>query len=95
MEWSRYFCYASPAAGSFRFRSVITTTKIPNNSEHGGAGRKNICRPPLANQAWAIEWSSYFCHAAPPSVSFRFWSVIATTKIANNSETVELDEKYL
>jgi hypothetical protein len=42
-----------------------------------------------------MEWSRYFCYASPPAGGFRFRSVITTTKIANNSETVELDEKYL
>jgi hypothetical protein len=36
---------------------------------------KNIYRPPIANQGWAIDWSSYFRFAAPPSGSFRFRSV--------------------
>jgi hypothetical protein len=43
--------------------------------EDGGSWMTNVYRTPIANQGWAIEWSSYFRHAAPPSGTFRLRSV--------------------
>jgi hypothetical protein len=40
IEWSSYFCYASPPSGGFRFRSISTTTKIANYSRTVAAGRE-------------------------------------------------------
>jgi hypothetical protein len=40
IEWSSYFCYASPPSGGFRFPSVLTTTKIANYSRTVEARRE-------------------------------------------------------
>jgi hypothetical protein len=40
LEWSRCFYYASPPSGYFRFRSVLETTIISNNSRSVAAGRE-------------------------------------------------------
>jgi hypothetical protein len=40
IEWSSYFCYASPPSGGFRFRSASTTTKIANYSRTVATGRE-------------------------------------------------------
>jgi hypothetical protein len=61
--------------------------------ENGGSWTRNVYRTPIANRGRAIEWSSYFRHAAPPTGGFRFRSVKATTKIANNSKTVAAGRK--
>jgi hypothetical protein len=39
-EWSSYFRFAATPSGGFRFRSVLTTTKIANNSRSVAAGRE-------------------------------------------------------
>jgi hypothetical protein len=39
-EWSSSFRHAAPPSGGFRFRSVLTTTKIANNSRTVAAGRE-------------------------------------------------------
>jgi hypothetical protein len=49
---------------------------------------RKFYRTPIANRGRPFEWSSYFRFAAPPSGGFRFRSVLATEKIANNSRTV-------
>jgi hypothetical protein len=71
-----------------RFNDFDNRERLAN----GGSWRKNVCRPTIANQGWAIEWSSYFRHAAPPSGSFRFRSV---QKSWITRERWQLDEKCL
>jgi hypothetical protein len=92
VEWSSYFRRVAPPGGVFRFRCVSTTTKNRKLLENGGSWMRNVCRPPIANQGWAIEWSSYFRHAAPPSGSSRFRSV---KKSWISRERWQLDEKCL
>jgi hypothetical protein len=89
IEWSRYFYYASPPGGGFRFRSYKNRGLL----ENGGSWIRILYRTPIANQGRPIKWSSYFRHAAPPSGCFRFRSVITTTEIANNSKTVAAARK--
>jgi hypothetical protein len=59
---------------------------------NGGSWTRNVYRTAIGNQGWAIEWSSYFRHAAPPSGSFRFRSV---QKSWITRERWQLDEKCL
>jgi carboxylesterase type B len=92
IEWSSYFCYASPPSGGFRFRSVITTDENRELTRKRWQLDENECRPPIANQGRPIEWSSYFCYASPPSGGFRFRSV---QKPRIPRERWQLDEKCL
>jgi hypothetical protein len=78
--------------------------------EIGGSWMRNVYRTPIANQGWAIEWSSYFLYAAPPSGSFRFRSVqkswitrercswtknVYRTPIANRGRSIEWSSYFL
>jgi hypothetical protein len=68
IEWSSYFCYASPPSGGFYFRSYRNRGLL----ENGGSWTRNVYRTLIANRGRSIEWSSYFCYASPPSGGFYF-----------------------
>jgi hypothetical protein len=70
IEWSSYFCYASPPSGGFYFRSYKNRGLL----ENGGSWTRNVYRTLMANRGRSIEWSSYFCYASPPSGGFYFRS---------------------
>jgi hypothetical protein len=91
IEWSSYFCNASPPSGGFYFRSYKNRGLL----ENGGSRSKHDCRTPIANRGQPIEWSSYFRHEAPPRGGFRFRSLLRLRKSRITRERWQLDEKYL
>jgi hypothetical protein len=87
IEWSSYFCYASPPSGGFRFRSFFGTTKIGNNLRSVAAGRE-MSKNTNSKPGSVYRMLKILLLRVATWTRFPLPVVITTTKLANNSRTV-------